>query len=54
MESLHIKIDGDPGYRTRLARIKTPWYTRLYWAVWHNMTDVIIIAAVSVAVWSLV
>ena len=54
MERLHIKFDGDSGFRTRLAKVKTPWYSRAYWAVWHNFTDLVIIAACAVAVWSFV
>ena len=54
MERLHIKFDGDSGFRTRLAKVKTPWYSRAYWAVWRNFTDLAIIAACAVAVWSFV
>ena len=54
MERLHIKFERVPGFRTRLMKIKTPWFSRAYWAVWHNFTDIIMVAALAVLVWSFV
>ena len=27
---------------------------RVYWAVWHNLTDIVLVATASVIVWSFV
>ena len=54
MERLHIKFDGDPGFRTRLTKSKAPWYSRAYWAVWHALPDIIFVACVAGLVWSFV
>jgi hypothetical protein len=48
---IKIEFDGRP-MPIRMPR--QPWYERAYWAVWHNITDLFILAACAAAVWSFV